>query len=119
MQHTSPPCRYCTGLSGAPSYTLGYGAGFYHSIEGVAYTSDAWIDLIPVDTVSSLIIAAAAAAAAAARADGTQYPLGRAKVYHATSAASHPFSVVDAYQAMHDFWTANRSPASLPLARWG
>jgi len=58
--------------------------------------------------------------AAAAAADGKKACQGgRATVYHAASAASHPFSVVSAYQAMHEFWTDNRSPARLPFARWG
>ena len=106
-------CSYCTGFSGAPGYALGYGAGFFSSIDGVAYASDAFLDLIPVDTVSSLILAAAAAAAAG----GAAYPGDAAKVYHAASADSFPLSIVKAYENLHKAWTGNACPARLPFAR--
>lgn len=104
--------RYCTGFAGAPGYALCYGAGFYHSISGVAYSSDAFVDLIPVDTVSTLIIAAAAGAAASG-----PYPADTAKVYHVASSESHPCLVTSAYETMHNFWSSSPCPTKLPFAR--
>jgi hypothetical protein len=90
---------------------LGYGTGYIHSIKGVAHASDALCDLIPADAVSALIVTAAAAAAASGPGDGT------AKVYHATSADSHPCSIRQVYQAAATFWASNPCPFKVPFAR--
>lgn len=103
--------RFCSGLTGAPGFMLGYGTGYIHSIKGVAHASDAIADLIPADAVSALIVTAAAAAAANGPGDGS------AKVYHATSADSHPCSIRQVYQAAATFWAANPCPSKVPFAR--
>jgi hypothetical protein len=103
--------RFCSGLTGAPGFMLGYGTGYIHSIKGVAHNSDALWDAIPADTVSALIVTAAAAAAANGPGDGS------AKVYHAASADSHPCSIRQVYQAAATFWEANPCPSKVPFAR--
>lgn len=105
--------RYCTGFAGPPSYALSYGAGFYHSISLVGFASDAFIDLIPVDTVSTLIMTAAAAALVSG-----PYAADTAKVYHAASAARHPYPATTAYETLNKFWVANPCPGMLPFSRW-
>lgn len=79
----------------------------------MAFSSDNILDLIPADTTAALLIAAAAAAAAHG-----PLPSGQARVYHATSAASHPRSIVDFLSLLRDFWVANPPPFCLPFTRW-
>jgi len=93
-------------------HRTGYGAGLFHDMSGVAFASDAVVDLIPVDTVSSLIIVAAAAAAA-----NGPYAGGRAKVFHATSAGTNPVSSPKVFEILHAFYSANDFPGRLPFAR--
>lgn len=83
-----------------------------HSVKGIAFASDACIDLIPVDIVSSVVIVAAAAAMASG-----PYAGNAAKVYHACSAACQPMMAPEAMKHLHTFFSANPCPSRLPFAR--
>lgn len=95
-----------------PTDWSGYGIGFFHAQSGIAFSSDNILDLIPVDTTAALVIAAASCAAA-------NGPLanGKARVFHATSAASHPRGIVEHLSLLRDFWVANPPPFCLPFTR--
>lgn len=87
----------------------------FHNIKGVAFASDTVIDLIPMDVVTSLVIAAAASGTSTA---ASGYPGGRARVYHAASAESHPVSITTIFEFIQHFYTTNPSPLRLPMARY-
>lgn len=86
--------------------------GFFHDINSVAFASDAIVDVIPVDTTAALVVAAAAGATAHG-----PYHGGRARVYHAASAASYPHRAPSFFKMLHDFWNANPPPFKLPFAK--
>lgn len=95
-----------------PLAVAAYGMGFFHDISGVAFASDAIVDIIPVDTTSALTIAAAAAAASHG-----PYAGGHARVYHAASAASYPQRAPGFFEMLRKFWVDNPPPFALPFAR--
>lgn len=95
-----------------PLAVAAYGMGFFHNISGVAFASDAIVDIIPVDTTSALTIAAAAAAASHG-----PYAGGHARVYHAASAASYPQRAPGFFEMLRKFWVDNPPPFALPFAR--
>jgi len=86
--------------------------GCFHNIHNVAFASDAVLDLIPVDLTAALTTAAAAAASAQGA-----YAGGRARVYHAASAGSSPYSAPAFFNLLNRFWTLNPPPFRLPFAR--
>jgi hypothetical protein len=116
--HSSTECtiQTLTATSLHPNDSLlfptGYGIGFFHDQSGVAFSSDNILDLIPVDTTAALLIAAASSAAA-----NGPLPSGKARVYHAASAASNPRSIVAHLSLLRDFWVANPPPFCLPFTR--
>jgi hypothetical protein len=87
--------------------------GCFHDISSVAFSSDAAVDLIPVDVTASLTIAAAAAAS-----ENGPYGPGRARVYHAASAHSYPLLAPDVFAMLNKFWTINPPPFRLPFTRY-
>lgn len=95
-----------------------YAAGFFHNLNGVAYASDPFAELVPVDTVSALIIAAAAAAVSSSGGNSSSSSISTsAVVYHASSTCSHSARVPDVFEMGKLFWTANPPAYRLPFAR--
>jgi len=86
--------------------------GLFHNISSVAFSSDAILDIIPVDTTAALVITAAAAAAAHG-----PYAGDAARVYHAASAASYPEGAPAFFKELNAFWSANPPPFKLPFAQ--
>ncbi|WIA32702.1 hypothetical protein OEZ86_005888 [Tetradesmus obliquus] len=123
----SPYPGYLQGYAGPGGYIMAaasYAMGFCQGLGSMAYGSDQVLDLIPCDTVAALVICAAAAAAAAAdtAADTAQAAAagtsGATTVYHASSSASHPLPIADAFSYMAEYWTANPPPLCLPLTKY-
>jgi hypothetical protein len=81
-------------------------------MSSIALGSDSIVDVIPIDVVSSLVIAAGAAAAAHGA-----YPSSTARVYHACSAESHPFNSWRMFNVLQTFYSANPCPFRLPFGR--
>lgn len=119
----SPYPGYLQGYAGPGGYIMAYAMGFCQGLGSMVYGSDQVLDLIPCDTVAALVICAGAAAAAAdtaadtaqAAAAGTS---GATTVYHASSSASHPLPIADAFSYMAEYWTANPPPLCLPLTKY-
>jgi hypothetical protein len=80
----------------------------------VAYGSDTFLDLIPADTVASLVIAAAAAASATY---GSPSADSGAVIFHAASSQSYPLTISMAFERMGIFWKANPPPLCLPASK--
>jgi hypothetical protein len=106
-----------------------YGMGFFVGKKAAAYAGDYNIELIPVDIVSSVIIAAGAAAAAeqkivrqlaelSLQQQGQQKVVKReVKIYHVTASATNPLSLPEAFGYMKMFFNANPPPFRLPFTK--
>jgi hypothetical protein len=103
----------CCSQPARPFNVAAYGMGCFHDISSVAFSSDAVIDLIPVDVTASLTIAAAAGAS-----HHGPYGPGRARVYHSASAHSYPQHAPGFFDNLNKFWTCNPPPFRLPFTRW-
>uniref|UniRef100_A0A383WIR0 Fatty acyl-CoA reductase n=1 Tax=Tetradesmus obliquus TaxID=3088 RepID=A0A383WIR0_TETOB len=103
----SPYPGYLQGYAGPGGYIMAYAMGFCQGLGSMAYGSDQVLDLIPCDTVAALVICAAAAAAADTAADTAQAAAagtsGATTVYHASSSASHPLPIADAFSYMAEY----------------
>lgn len=117
------------GRAMLPSFTsallfaaAAYALGFFQGSSSVAFGADHILDLIPGDTVASLVVTAGAAAAAATAAGSTCVPgqqNGSTTIYHAASSGSYPLSVVPAFSYMHSYFKDNPAPLRLPFTRCG
>jgi hypothetical protein len=87
------------------------------------------LDLVPVDIVSSLILAATAAAAGGEGQRGKESGAGAGVaaagegekkgvvIYHATTSSSHPLHLPEAMTYLAKFFKSNPAPVRLPFTR--
>ena len=79
------------------------------------------MDLVPVDTVASLVLAAAAAAAVE-QGQGVKAQQGATagkgcRIYHASTSSVHPLRLPEAVSYLGKFFKANPAAVRLPLTR--
>jgi hypothetical protein len=130
---SGPPAGFVANFGGPAGFTLSYALGFFQAPAGVAYHGGCVLDAIPVDVVTSMVLAAAAAAAAegresaaAATAGGRarggggqqQQVMPRPHIYHAASSTSHPLTAASLFRHLARFYTAHPPPLRLPFTRY-
>jgi len=126
-----PPAGFVANFGGPAGFTLSYALGFFQAPAGVAYHGGCVLDAIPVDVVTSMVLAAgaaasaegraaAAAAAAGPRAPAAPAPAGmpRPRIYHAASSTSHPLTAASLFRHLERFYAAHPPPVRLPFTRY-
>jgi len=143
---SGPPAGFVSNFGGPAGFTLSYALGFFQAPAGVAYHGGCVLDAIPVDVVTSMVLAAAAAASAegrlaaaaaasaptarggggagrqqqqcAAAAAAPAAPMPRPHIYHAASSTSHPLTAAALFRTLARFYRAHPPPVRLPFTSY-
>jgi hypothetical protein len=125
---TGPAAGFVANFGGPAGFTLSYALGFFQAPAGVAYHGGCVLDAIPVDVVTSMVLAAAAAASAEGRADAAAAaaaggaaqaaPMPRPHIYHAASSTSHPLTAASLFRTLARFYSRHPPPLRLPFTAY-
>jgi hypothetical protein len=126
---TGPSAGFVANFGGPAGFTLSYALGFFQAPAGVAYHGGCVLDAIPVDVVTSMVLAAAAAASqegrfaagAEANAPTAAAPapmMPRPHIYHAASSTSHPLTAASLFRTLARFYSRHPPPLRLPFTSY-